>query len=78
MAPNAQSLVNDDSPGSVILGYGPGGAAHQTGTVLAVHAGNRDVLNAGIGELSLFDPVNPSEGRLTSFRIDIYARGYLL
>jgi hypothetical protein len=36
-----------------------------------MHAGSCDILDAGIGGLPLFDPVNPSKSRLTFFRIDI-------
>jgi hypothetical protein len=36
-----------------------------------VHAGRRDILDAGVRKLSFFHPVNPSKSRLTFFRIDI-------
>jgi hypothetical protein len=36
-----------------------------------MHAGGREILDAGIGELSPFNPVDPSRSRLTFFRINI-------
>jgi hypothetical protein len=71
VASNTEFLGNHNSPGSIIFDDGPSGAANHTGTVLAMHAGRRDILDVCIGKLSLFNPVNPSKSRLTFFGINI-------
>src|SRR4030042_4105883 len=71
VAPDAPFPIDGNGPGPIVLGNGPGGTPDHTGTVLAMHAGGRDIPNAGIGELSVFYLVNPSKYGLVFFGIDI-------